>query len=84
MAQHHQAIDIGRKQEAIAWIEAEGDGKPTRAIAHFRTKGWSLEGLLQTPLTGLLLRTMSMDRNSTLCGAATTRIWTRTRSICKP
>ncbi|KAG2854981.1 hypothetical protein JG687_00015006 [Phytophthora cactorum] len=45
MAQHHQAIDIGRKQEAIAWIEAEGDGKPTRAIAHFRTKGCDDENL---------------------------------------
>ncbi|KAG2790813.1 hypothetical protein PC129_g17254 [Phytophthora cactorum] len=44
MAQRRQAIDIGRKQEVIAWIEAEGDGKPTRAIAHFRTKGWSLDG----------------------------------------
>ncbi|KAG4042347.1 hypothetical protein PC123_g22155 [Phytophthora cactorum] len=51
MAQRRQAINIGRKQEVIAWIEAEGDGKPTRAIAHFRTKGWSREGLLQTPLT---------------------------------
>ncbi|KAG3008382.1 hypothetical protein PC121_g13676 [Phytophthora cactorum] len=45
MAQHHQAIDIGRKQEAIAWIEAEGDGKPTQAIAHFRTKGCDDENL---------------------------------------
>ncbi|KAG6948642.1 hypothetical protein JG687_00015346 [Phytophthora cactorum] len=84
MAQRRQAINIGRKQEVIAWIEAEGDGKPTRAIAHFRTKGWSREGLLQTPLTALSLSMMPMAKSSTLCGAATTRIWTRTRSIYKP
>ncbi len=44
MTQKRQAIDIGRKKEVIDWIANEGESKPTRAIAHFRAKGWSLDG----------------------------------------
>ncbi|KAG3178290.1 hypothetical protein PC128_g16453 [Phytophthora cactorum] len=37
-------ISIWRKQEVLRWIEEDGDGVPTRAIKHFSTKGWKLDG----------------------------------------
>ena len=44
MSRQRQAVSIGRKQEVIQWIETAGEGVPTRAVAHFRSQGWSVDG----------------------------------------
>ncbi|KAG3191610.1 hypothetical protein C6341_g1142 [Phytophthora cactorum] len=44
MKQTRQPVSIGRKQEVFHWIETVGEGKPTRAVAHFRAAGWSVDG----------------------------------------
>lgn len=42
--QKRTPIDIWRKQEVIRWIDNEGGGVPTRAVKHFRSLGWSIDG----------------------------------------
>lgn len=37
------SIDLGRKQEVIEWIAADGQGVPTRAVKHFRALGWDFD-----------------------------------------
>ncbi|KAG6961415.1 hypothetical protein JG688_00009101 [Phytophthora aleatoria] len=44
MSRQRQAVSIGRKQEVIQWIETEGESVPMRAVAHFRSAGWSIDG----------------------------------------
>lgn len=43
MAQRRRSIEVWRKLEVIDWIEVHGEGKPTRAAAHFAKEGWYLD-----------------------------------------
>lgn len=38
------AVDLWRKQEVLRWVAAEGGGVPTRAVKHFRARGWAVDG----------------------------------------
>ena len=43
MAPRRSPISNGTKQEVITWISTKGAGVPTRAVAHFRGEGMSLD-----------------------------------------
>ncbi|RLN88949.1 hypothetical protein BBJ28_00023034 [Nothophytophthora sp. Chile5] len=40
---NHQK-NIWRQQEALRWVQQEGNGVPTRSIKHFGSKDWKLDG----------------------------------------
>ncbi|KAE9049310.1 hypothetical protein PR003_g3341 [Phytophthora rubi] len=46
MAGKRNSISMWKKKEVVDWINSEGDGVASRATAHFRTLGWSLDPAL--------------------------------------
>ena len=44
MGTKRQAIELWQKQQVVEWIKNEGNGIPNRAIKHFNTLGWKLDG----------------------------------------
>ncbi|GMF31319.1 unnamed protein product [Phytophthora lilii] len=43
MPSRRSSISNGTKQEVITWIDTQGEGVPTRAVAQFRQQGLNLD-----------------------------------------
>ncbi|GMF38228.1 unnamed protein product [Phytophthora lilii] len=43
MSSRRSSISNGTKQEVITWIDTQGEGVPTRAVAPFRQQGLNLD-----------------------------------------
>ncbi|GMF66348.1 unnamed protein product [Phytophthora lilii] len=43
MPSRRSSISNGTKQEVITWIDTQGEGVPTRAVADFRQQGLNLD-----------------------------------------
>jgi DDE superfamily endonuclease/Tc5 transposase DNA-binding domain len=42
MPARRKSVELSIKKEAIEWIATEGGGVPSRAVRHFRTRGWRI------------------------------------------
>eukprot|EP00644_Phytophthora_capsici_P018802 jgi/Phyca11/132226/e_gw1.143.17.1 len=43
MASRRNSIPLWKKKEVLDWVNSAGDGIPSRAVSHFRSRGWDLD-----------------------------------------